>query len=246
MVSDVESINIKGTTAASFTLDPSQLKEGSVVMLNDRSNGPVVTTVDELKKAIPDRGSLLRPCGHCRKSPGNGKMFARCGKCKMTYYCSRDCQTANWPEHETICKQRQQTAAELEKKRAEALAEGKNLYDPIIIQTWYRENSDTIEHTAFHVLELWKGVELDETTPDNPKPVRYKDAGAVLYEKLEQLGVSSPSLLKKVIAEGHMTLLFVDVKHNIRLMEFHEPPPSEPYPLAFNGLSAGGLLSACT
>ncbi|KAK7036622.1 hypothetical protein VNI00_011555 [Paramarasmius palmivorus] len=150
---------------------------------------------------------------------------------------------------------------EMEKQKAQALAEGKKFYDPVTVQTWYRENNNTIEYAVRSLsqtsskcaltivkyrlsmsFELWKGrasskqpthfvlisVEVDENQPEDPKLVRYKDAGPVPYDKLEQVGAVS-ALLKKAISEGYMVLFFVDVKHNIRLLEFHEPPPSEPY-----------------
>ena len=27
----------------------------------------------------------------------------RCSRCKMAWYCSRDCQLRNWPKHKQIC-----------------------------------------------------------------------------------------------------------------------------------------------
>ncbi|KAJ7111180.1 hypothetical protein C8R43DRAFT_160738 [Mycena crocata] len=39
-------------------------------------------------------------CSNCLKASGSQK----CGRCKMTSYCNRECQTAHWPTHKIRCK----------------------------------------------------------------------------------------------------------------------------------------------
>jgi hypothetical protein len=39
-------------------------------------------------------------CDHC--SQGNAKN--RCTRCGQVFYCSKDCQQAAWPRHQTVCK----------------------------------------------------------------------------------------------------------------------------------------------
>jgi hypothetical protein len=48
---------------------------------------------DELR-----RESAVFMCWVCGE-PGGTK----CGKCRITTYCSRKCQLADWPEHKKIC-----------------------------------------------------------------------------------------------------------------------------------------------
>ena len=49
-------------------------------------------------------------CAYCGKSEENNISLKTCIACKMTKYCSRDCQVAHRPQHKKACKKR---AAEL-------------------------------------------------------------------------------------------------------------------------------------
>ena len=42
-------------------------------------------------------------CFHCYKNVERKKLFV-CSRCKITHYCSSDCQKANWPRHKAECK----------------------------------------------------------------------------------------------------------------------------------------------
>ncbi|KAF9553405.1 hypothetical protein CPC08DRAFT_233432 [Agrocybe pediades] len=46
----------------------------------------------------------MKQCQHCFKSDTDDKQLLACAKCKSSYYCSRDCQKGNWPEHKPLCK----------------------------------------------------------------------------------------------------------------------------------------------
>ncbi len=48
-------------------------------------------------------------CDSCGTSGAN---FSRCARCRTAIYCSRDCQTKDWPNHKTICKQLAAQAAQ--------------------------------------------------------------------------------------------------------------------------------------
>ncbi len=47
------------------------------------------------------QGEPKRLCSACRKPAGEKMM--RCGKCKVTGYCSADCQKEDWATHKLIC-----------------------------------------------------------------------------------------------------------------------------------------------
>jgi hypothetical protein len=49
----------------------------------------------------------LKLCRYCSKSGHNIDFqlsLKACGRCKNTYYCSRDCQVADWKIHKTTCR----------------------------------------------------------------------------------------------------------------------------------------------
>ncbi|GFH52600.1 hypothetical protein CTEN210_09076 [Chaetoceros tenuissimus] len=43
-------------------------------------------------------------CGYCKKEEPEDTLFSRCTKCKMIYYCNRDCQVKGWKHHKSVCK----------------------------------------------------------------------------------------------------------------------------------------------
>ncbi|KAM9837061.1 putative protein MSS51 homolog, mitochondrial [Aulostomus maculatus] len=46
-------------------------------------------------------------CTGCKKLPehlGEGQTLKRCVKCMNVYYCTKDCQVQNWPQHKKFCK----------------------------------------------------------------------------------------------------------------------------------------------
>jgi hypothetical protein len=45
-----------------------------------------------------------RQCNNCMKNTENAKV---CAACKNAFYCSKDCQRANWPRHKPVCQLKQ-------------------------------------------------------------------------------------------------------------------------------------------
>lgn len=45
-------------------------------------------------------------CVACRKNPMSNPeiVFKLCARCQYVYYCGKECQTADWPTHKTVCK----------------------------------------------------------------------------------------------------------------------------------------------
>ncbi|XP_069036987.1 putative protein MSS51 homolog, mitochondrial [Lepisosteus oculatus] len=47
-------------------------------------------------------------CAACRKLPAHltaAQALRRCKRCQNVYYCSKECQRENWPEHKKFCQQ---------------------------------------------------------------------------------------------------------------------------------------------
>lgn len=42
-------------------------------------------------------------CVQCDKGSHDHSLFNRCGACKTSRYCSRECQAEHWPQHKAIC-----------------------------------------------------------------------------------------------------------------------------------------------
>ena len=49
---------------------------------------------------MPTNESGSGPCGFC-----GALTKVRCSNCKQTYYCDKNCQSNNWKQHKTSCKQ---------------------------------------------------------------------------------------------------------------------------------------------
>ena len=70
----------------------------------------VSSFADIMQPSHCEEGTLqkgLKLCRYCSKS-GNSTDFQMslkaCGRCKHTYYCSRDCQVDDWKIHKTTCR----------------------------------------------------------------------------------------------------------------------------------------------
>jgi SAM-dependent methyltransferase len=62
----------------------------------------------------------IRACGACRKVDDK---LQQCARCHLQKYCSRECQTAHWPEHKAVCQLWEWTKIEQE---ADSWLERKN------------------------------------------------------------------------------------------------------------------------
>ena len=51
-----------------------------------------------------ESGDPITPsCAVCRKEGTKDKPMKHCSKCKITKYCSRECQSAHWKYHKVVC-----------------------------------------------------------------------------------------------------------------------------------------------
>lgn len=60
-------------------------------------------------------------CNKCQK-----QAYKRCSKCKSVWYCSRECQVGDWPQHKEKCKRitkEFEEAQEKQKQNVEALVQ---------------------------------------------------------------------------------------------------------------------------
>lgn len=85
-------------------------------------------------------GFIYRTCQTCGKT-GNLKKgtkktdLLKCAQCKMTFYCSKECQMKDWQSHEKICK-------ELVQRYEKEKAENSNVMEGECSQMYF------IKHTA--------------------------------------------------------------------------------------------------
>ena len=58
------------------------------------------------REAVPETSRPTTNCQKCKKREPNRNTghFKCCGRCKHVFYCSRECQKGDWPEHKLTCK----------------------------------------------------------------------------------------------------------------------------------------------
>jgi ankyrin repeat protein len=59
-------------------------------------------TADALKATLREPAEKRRRCNHCDTT--TSRAMYKCGVCRTTYYCDRECQKADWQRHEPVCK----------------------------------------------------------------------------------------------------------------------------------------------
>ena len=47
--------------------------------------------------------TTIKSCANCDKADNPETPFKRCSRCQTSYYCSKDCQKADWKEHKKSC-----------------------------------------------------------------------------------------------------------------------------------------------
>jgi len=82
---------------------------------SNRSAGVQARFVQHINESIAERAAaraaasapeLLRSCAlaSCGAKEAHVSHFSRCAACKTVVYCSKTCQTADWPDHKKACK----------------------------------------------------------------------------------------------------------------------------------------------
>ncbi|KAF7288923.1 hypothetical protein MIND_01408500 [Mycena indigotica] len=138
-------------------------------------------------------------CDKCyvfqRGSCASGAKLLRCGGCSIAFYCSKECQTADWGRHKVECKATKYRIAEV--KTASGIESG---YADFM--EWIRFYSDSLKNafvgalglqTAPHrereyVLDVWlchKGVAVTQGPGRLPVSKRFDVLGVSLKEPRE-------------------------------------------------------------
>ncbi|KAI0792227.1 hypothetical protein C8Q75DRAFT_625956 [Abortiporus biennis] len=132
---------------------------------------------------------MSKACRHCRgREPF--KTLSRCSGCKYIYYCSRECQKANWKSHKEACRDMAEANAKAEILKAADPNKGRQAEDWI----QWRNGSHYANTTALcHALGLHKDPSRGSThivfryveyTPKASKDIQYKFriAGASIFK----------------------------------------------------------------
>lgn len=83
------------------------IKEQNLGYFQDPLTGEEITVEEfEAKDAMEQTNhkphvNVMRKCAYCNKSDTK---LLRCGRCKTTYYCSKECQKPHWKKHKKVCK----------------------------------------------------------------------------------------------------------------------------------------------
>ncbi len=60
-------------------------------------------------KVIVPKNSGGKMCDMCQTPETEGKKLMKCARCKNKFYCGKECQVKDWPEHKKNCKKIKQT-----------------------------------------------------------------------------------------------------------------------------------------
>jgi hypothetical protein len=65
-----------------------------------------LTKLQGLARLSNSNHTCVNMCGHCEKRETlDGTKLMKCQRCKVAYYCNRECQVADWKGHKKMCKE---------------------------------------------------------------------------------------------------------------------------------------------
>ena len=91
-----------------------------------------------------------------------------CSRCKLVWYCSRDCQVAHWKEHKKNCSKNVSTNVQTVKKE-DPLPEGDSL--KITPKTIVEKRLDSVKNIVVE-RKYEKNVSVEEVKQVSEKPKR--------------------------------------------------------------------------
>ncbi|KAJ7274650.1 hypothetical protein C8J57DRAFT_1714485 [Mycena rebaudengoi] len=112
----------------------------------------------DIATKIPSKPSLKPSCEKCQKRANqSGKGFSCCSSCKVSRYCSRECQTSHWKEHKFLCGTRVKHVKNEQDVKAQALLTNGPFVSQASLRKWYYDNVDIVDYAIAQELELYKG-----------------------------------------------------------------------------------------
>lgn len=68
----------------------------------DKKVERILKTVVEMQQ-LEESKKYRNVCEKCEKPKSDDTPLLKCGKCTYVFYCGRECQIADWPEHKSVC-----------------------------------------------------------------------------------------------------------------------------------------------
>lgn len=129
--------------------------------------------------------SVLHSCAACGKVEPDTKAFPVCSKCKLVFYCGRDCQVQHWKTHKKLCKKKKVLSV------GEQLEDFKNQLQPMLMTMtmWslYRYYGNDFGRS------YWRGnthmvlAKLKDSPPNSPIAFEISGLDVVEIRKMEGL-----------------------------------------------------------
>lgn len=105
-------------------------------------------SMDSISDELEQERNVNIHCGFCKKEEPEDVLFSRCAKCRMVYYCGRDCQVKGWKTHKRVCKAVPKTslkepllnfAESIQQMNNSSMPAGATIY-PTTFAVWLEEN----------------------------------------------------------------------------------------------------------
>ncbi|KAF7318910.1 hypothetical protein HMN09_00226800 [Mycena chlorophos] len=144
-----------------------------------------------------------KTCLACFKTEKKEQKFQRCGKCKKATYCSKECQTKDWPSHKVHCAWQGQNR----ESRPDRGTEQRDMLS--MIKRWFGKHTRLLVYVATHAMGLHDPANLALTRthllsitlsppPDNPGRFQHQSAEVRLMEEMEIDAASCAALRARV------------------------------------------------